>query len=85
MTRRNVILLCILALMGAGWGVTQPLSKIAVSTGYRHLGLIFWQLAPGAIAMAADLSFVLTTGDRRPARRPFRYDHGVLYEATRLD
>ena len=34
--------------MGAGWGVTQPLSKIAVSTGYGHFGLVFWQLLIGA-------------------------------------
>ncbi len=31
--------------------MTQPLSKIAVSEGYRHFGLIFWQLAIGAIAL----------------------------------
>ena len=31
--------------MGAGWGMTIPLTKIAVSTGYQHFGLIFWQLA----------------------------------------
>lgn len=30
--------------MGAGWGATQPLTKIAVSTGHGHFGLIFWQL-----------------------------------------
>ncbi len=34
----------LLALLGAGWGMTQPLAKIAVSEGYRHFGLIFWQL-----------------------------------------
>ncbi len=34
----------LLALLGAGWGITQPLAKIAVSEGYRHFGLIFWQL-----------------------------------------
>ena len=34
--------------MGAGWGMTQPLSKIAVSTGYGHFGLVFWQLLIGA-------------------------------------
>jgi drug/metabolite transporter (DMT)-like permease len=32
-----------MVLMGAGWGFTMPLSKIAVSEGYRHFGLIFWQ------------------------------------------
>ena len=65
MTRRNVILLCILAVMGAGWGITQPLTKIAVSTGYRHLGLIFWQLALGAIALAILRSFSLTKNGHR--------------------
>lgn len=39
-----LIYTAILAVMGAGWGLTQPLSKIAVSTGYQHFGLIFWQL-----------------------------------------
>lgn len=42
-----------LVLMGAGWGVTQPLTKIAVSTGYGHFGLVFWQLALGAMLMGA--------------------------------
>ena len=44
----RVWLFVILAVMGAGWGATQPLSKIAVSGDYRHLGLIFWQLCIGA-------------------------------------
>lgn len=48
---RNAGLFLILALMGAGWGMTQPLAKIAVSEGYRHLGLVFWQLALGAIVL----------------------------------
>ncbi|MBZ8119595.1 DMT family transporter [Roseovarius sp. LXJ103] len=30
--------------MGAGWGLSVPLSKIAVSTGHQPFGLIFWQL-----------------------------------------
>lgn len=33
----------ILVVTGAAWGATQPLTKIAVSEGYRHFGLIFWQ------------------------------------------
>ena len=33
-----------LFLMGAGWGLSVPLSKIAVSTGHQPFGLIFWQL-----------------------------------------
>ncbi len=48
----------LLALMGAGWGLTQPLTKIAVSEGYRHFGLIFWQLAitAGVMALVAMLT-----------------------------
>lgn len=38
--------------MGAGWGLSQPLTKIAVSTGYGHFGLVFWQLGIGAGLMA---------------------------------
>jgi drug/metabolite transporter (DMT)-like permease len=41
-----------LVLMGAGWGLTQPLGKIAVSTGYGHFGLVFWQLLIGALLLA---------------------------------
>ena len=41
--------LCLIAL---GWGITTPLSKIAVSTGYMHFGLVFWQLTIGALVMA---------------------------------
>lgn len=44
-------LVAILVLAGAGWGITQPLAKIAVSEGYRHFGLVFWQLAIGAVAL----------------------------------
>ena len=41
----------VLVLAGAAWGITQPLAKIAVSTGYQHFGLIFWQLAIGAVVL----------------------------------
>lgn len=41
----------LLVLLGAGWGMTQPLSKIAVSEGYRHVGLIFWQLVIASIVL----------------------------------
>ncbi len=43
--RDRVFLIATLVLLGAGWGLTQPLSKVAVSEGYRHFGLVFWQLA----------------------------------------
>lgn len=41
---RRLSLIGALVVIGAGWGLTTPLSKIAVSEGYRHFGLIFWQL-----------------------------------------
>ena len=53
----------VLLFMGAGWGLTQPLSKIAVSTGYQHFGLIFWQLVIGICALGA---IMLATGRRMP-------------------
>ncbi|MBR9841598.1 MAG: DMT family transporter [Rhodobacteraceae bacterium] len=43
----------ILLVLGAGWGITQPLTKIAVSEGYQPFGLIFWQQAIGAVALGA--------------------------------
>jgi drug/metabolite transporter (DMT)-like permease len=36
-------LICALVLIGATWGVTVPMMKIAVSTGYQQFGLIFWE------------------------------------------
>lgn len=42
-----------LALIGVGalWGAGQPLAKVAVSEGYRHFGILFWQLALGALLL----------------------------------
>ncbi len=45
-----------LVVIGAGWGLTTPFSKIAVSEGYRHFGLIFWQLViTGTLLMLVTL------------------------------
>ena len=41
--------------MGAGWGATQPLAKIAVSEGYRSFGIIFWQMVVGVVVLGAIL------------------------------
>ena len=80
---RTTVLLLILAMMGAGWGLTQPLSKIAVSEGYRHFGLVFWQLTLGAFVLGAfrsiDLRKRATT-----SRKPF--PSGLFrWPALRLD
>lgn len=44
--------LAVLLMMGVGWGMTQPLGKLAVSTGHQHFGLIFWQMVVGALVLA---------------------------------
>ena len=44
-------LVFLLIMMGAGWGLTLPLGKMAVSEGYRHLGLVFWQMVIGALVL----------------------------------
>ena len=36
-------LIAALILFGATWGLTIPLMKVAVSTGYQQFGLIFWE------------------------------------------
>ncbi|MDA7424858.1 DMT family transporter [Thalassococcus lentus] len=56
-----------LALIGAAWGATQPLAKIAVSDGYRHVGILFWQngiiaVFLGAICLLRGRGLPLTGG-----------------------
>ncbi|KNG92549.1 DMT family transporter [Pseudaestuariivita atlantica] len=68
---RGAALLALLA-MGAGWGMTIPLTKLAVSTGYGHFGLIFWQMVIGVVILGA----VLVVRGRLPLR-PTRVQVGV--------
>lgn len=56
----------ILALIGIGWGSTQPLGKIAASTGHPPFGLIFWQLVV-CVAVLGALTF--GRGKRLPLTR----------------
>ena len=44
----------------------MPLTKIAVSTGYKHFGLLFWQMAIGAAAMTL---VAIVRGTRLPLGR----------------
>jgi len=46
-------LIALLVLLGLAWGITMPLAKIAVSQGYRHFGLIFWQFVIAAVLLGA--------------------------------
>ena len=52
---RRVGYIAMLIAMGLGWGMTQPLGKIAVSTGHQQFGLIFWQLVVGVVLLGAVL------------------------------
>ncbi len=53
MTAKTGFYFFLLFLMGAVWGLTQPLTKIAVSTGYLQFGLIVWQLIFGIVILVA--------------------------------
>ena len=67
MTRAELFLFTgVLLVLGAGWGSTQPLSKIAVSTGHGFFGLIFWQLVIGAGLMGV---VILGRGTGLPINR----------------
>ncbi len=52
MRRELYTFVALLIVLGALWGITQPLAKVAVSEGYRHFGIIFWQFAIGGAALA---------------------------------
>lgn len=45
-----------LAVIGVFWGLTMPLSKIVVSAGYRHFGIIFWQLVVCSVILLVWLA-----------------------------
>lgn len=49
---RGVMTLAMLA-MGACWGLSQPLTKTAVSTGHGAFGLVFWQMMIAALLLSA--------------------------------
>lgn len=77
MTPPRLALFAVLAVLGAGWGLTTPLSKIAVSEGYRPFGIIFWQLVLG-VALLGPV--VWARGQRLAWGRP----HLRLYGAIAL-
>lgn len=53
--KRNIIAWVAMLVIGALWGSTIPLTKVAVSTGHQPLGLIFWQLIIGIVVLGAVL------------------------------
>lgn len=48
---RRWTFLAVLVACGLAWGSTQSLGKLAVSTGYRPFGLLFWQFTLGMALM----------------------------------
>lgn len=64
----RAVLLPFAALLGMGtlWGLTQPLTKIAVSTGHGPLGLAQWVAAIDAAILGL---ICLATGRRLPLNR----------------
>lgn len=65
--RQRVFYIAVLIVLGAGWGATMPLSKIAVSTGYGQFGLIFWDTMIGAVFLG---TLMLLRGGRLPLSLP---------------
>lgn len=61
MTLSPRLLFAALAAVGVAWGLTMPFSKIVVSAGYRHFGIIFWQLVICTAILLAALAIL-----RRP-------------------
>lgn len=75
MPREALFFSAMLVVLGAGWGITLPLTKIAVSTGFGHFGLIFWQLAIGSVLMAG---LSLLRGRWLPVTRPTLRVYAVI-------
>lgn len=64
MSEHRLFALVLMAL-GLGWGLTQPLGKLATSTGHQPFGLIFWQLVIctlvlGGLSLARGKGLVFT-------------------------
>lgn len=66
----GVLLLC-----GASWGATQPLTKIAVSEGYRHVGILFWSNVLVALLLGI---LCIARGRSIPVTRPVLVLYAVV-------
>ncbi len=55
--KRNIIAWVVMLGIGAFWGSTIPLAKVAVSTGHQPLGLIVWQLVIAIVVLGIVLLF----------------------------
>ena len=61
--------------MGAAWGLSQPLTKTAVSTGHGAFGLVFWQMVIGALLLSA---INVARGKGLPLRRNALFLYGFI-------
>ena len=53
--RRDLIAWAVLFSVGICWGLTGPLSKIAVSTGHHPVGVTFWSVTVSVVVFSAIL------------------------------
>lgn len=60
-------MVAVLLAVGIGWGSTQALGKIAVSTGYPAMGMVFWQLVVCTAVLGA---LTLLRGKTLPLTKP---------------
>ncbi len=63
---RPALLWLALIVIGIGWGITGPFSKLAVSTGNHPIGVTFWNVVFGAVVLTAVM---LASGRRLPLDR----------------
>ncbi len=63
-----------LVFFGLAWGTTQPLTKIAVSTGHQPMGLIFWQMLFAVFLLGAIIAW-------KRIRVPVDRQHLIYYLA----
>lgn len=65
-SRRTFLVWIVLLVIGVAWGLTGPLSKLAVSTGNHPIGITFWNTVIGVIVLT---TLLLATGKRLPLSR----------------
>lgn len=73
--KSNLFYVGVLILLGAGWGATQPMSKVAVSTGHQHFGLILWQLFFSIIVLGA---IALVQRKTLPLGAPYLWRYALI-------
>ncbi|NOX74809.1 MAG: DMT family transporter [Alphaproteobacteria bacterium] len=71
----HIGLFLVLVALGAGWGMSQPLTKIAVSSGHGYLGLIVWQLA---MAVALLTPIILIRRKSLPLAPRYLWRYGLI-------